>query len=146
MKRFYKLLGITALVAVIAIGLAGCPNEPGEDDDIRISTLISKSIYIDVGEGLSHISAMDSTVQNALKANFAVTVNDVPANVTGVSSVGSIVNGVSFMDLVVTIDTAIIEGTSYVIKVKYTKGTTSINFDNGSELGNFEIEGTVKAE
>jgi hypothetical protein len=26
MKRFYKLLGITALVAVIAIGLVGCPN------------------------------------------------------------------------------------------------------------------------
>jgi hypothetical protein len=29
MKRFYKLLGIAALVAVIAIGLAGCPNDGG---------------------------------------------------------------------------------------------------------------------
>jgi hypothetical protein len=29
MKRFYKLLGIAALVAVIAIGLAGCSNDNG---------------------------------------------------------------------------------------------------------------------
>jgi hypothetical protein len=29
MKRFYKLLGIAALAAVIAIGLAGCPTDDG---------------------------------------------------------------------------------------------------------------------
>jgi hypothetical protein len=32
MKRFYRLLGIAALVAVIAIGLAGCPTDGGSSD------------------------------------------------------------------------------------------------------------------
>jgi hypothetical protein len=42
MKRFYKLLGITALVAAIATGLAGCPNDggPGGGGSISFSDLI----------------------------------------------------------------------------------------------------------
>jgi hypothetical protein len=31
MKRFYKLLGIAAIVAVIAIGMAGCPTDADDD-------------------------------------------------------------------------------------------------------------------
>jgi hypothetical protein len=33
MRRFYKLLGIAAIAAVIAIGLAGCSNGNDDDDD-----------------------------------------------------------------------------------------------------------------
>jgi hypothetical protein len=39
MKRFYKLLGIAALAAVIAIGLAGCSTDPGDDGSIDTAKL-----------------------------------------------------------------------------------------------------------
>jgi hypothetical protein len=145
-KNSGKLFGIIALAAVIGLGLAWCDNGTtgGGGGGPRIDAAISNGwIYIDVKDGLGLISAADFELQGALIPDFAVTVNDTACTVTGVFSAGTS----GSLDLVVVVNDAnFIKGTSYTVKVTYTKGTTAITFDDGSELDSFDITGTITVE
>jgi hypothetical protein len=152
-KNSIFMAGMLAVLLTFGLVLVGCPTDSDGDDNedggIRIREVSASYgwIYIDVGNGLSLIDIDDTTAQNALKANFDVTVNGDRYNVVAVSSAGAIVDGISSMDLVLAFGfDKFTEGTQYAIKIKYTKGTTPITFDNGSELDSFEIEGTITPE
>jgi hypothetical protein len=152
MKRFYKLLGIAVIAAVIAIGLAGCSDGGGgggiQITQLHTSALGVGTIFINVGGGLSDIDIADFTAQDSLKASFQITSNGAPIDVGAVYSSGAIVNGVSSMELTLSLLSTytFTSGTAYNIKVKYTKGTTPNILENGSELDSFEIEKNITAE
>jgi hypothetical protein len=152
-KNSVFMAGMLALLLTLGLALAGCSTDGGGDDDdgggggggIKISNVIASSgwIYIDVGNGLNKIDQTDFTLQAELKKDFVVTVGDTNYVVVAVFSAGSS----SSFDLVLAVgDTTFTEGTEYAIKIKYTKGTTPIAFDGGSELASFEIEKTIKAK
>jgi hypothetical protein len=156
-KNSIFMTGMLALLLTFGLVLAGCPNGNDDDDDgggggsggITISDVSASYgwIYIDVGNGLSHIDASDFDLQKALISGFQVTVDGSNYAVVAVMDVGASVNGVSSRDLVLAVgNTTFKEGTEYTIKIKYTKGTTPIAFDDGSGLDSFEIEETITAD
>jgi hypothetical protein len=151
-KNSIFMTGMLAVLLTFGLVLMGCPTDSGDDNKeggIRIREVSASYgwLFIDVKDGLSHIDIADSTAQNALKANFVVTVNDTSYDVVAISSVGAVVDGISSMDLVLAFGfDKFTESAEYAIKVKYTKGTTPITFDNGSEIDSFEIERTIIAK
>ncbi|MDR1201972.1 MAG: hypothetical protein LBL58_10145 [Tannerellaceae bacterium] len=150
MKRKVTLFLRFAVLLVLGMVFVGCSSDDGGGGGIQITQLQTNhygtgTILLDVGIGLSQI---DGTNQNELIESFEVTSNNIPIDVGVVGAFGAIVNGVSQMELYLFLSNeyTFTSGTAYAIKVKYTKRTTPITFDNGSELGNFEIEKTITAE
>jgi hypothetical protein len=144
-KNSVFMAGMLAVLLTFGLVLVGCPTDDdgGTGESITIKKLAAgdyPGIIIEAGR--NDLSEIDPPGAE-LTSDFVFAVNGTNYSVGRVYSVPLI--GATWLCVELT-DFTFVEGTSYTVKVKYTKGTTPIKFDNGSELGNFEIEGTIIAE
>jgi hypothetical protein len=142
-KNSVFMAGMLAVLLTFGLVLAGCPTdddgETGESITIKFLDTSYPGIVIEANRNdLSEIEPPGTE----LTSDFVATVDGTNYSVGRVYSTPLI--GATWLCVEIT-DFTFIDKTSYTVKLKYTKGTTPIMFDNGSELGNFEIEKTIIA-